>query len=380
MKKTGFITIALIGLTGIGFSQDWKDFPVPANAGVGKTWELQPFSDDFNYDAPADNKGTVFFEKWTEFYHNAWTGPAPTVWRKDHSYVQGGQLKIKASRLTGTSTTNTGCITSKQRVIYPVYVEAYVKIANSVLASDVWMLSPDDTQEIDICEAYGSDRWTNEWFSPKRIHLSHHVFIRSPFQDWQPNDAGSFYTDGTTVWRNEYHRIGVYWKDPWNLEYYVDGIKVRTRSGASEIDPKNFTNGTGLSKEMDIIINTEDQTWRANQGLTPTEAELANTDNNTFQVDWIRIYKPADVTTQIDEIKPTKLNVSPNPFTGFIHIQSEVGTKRLILCQTNGNVLKNEQVDGTFSTLYASDLNSGIYILKVQYEDGSGSFQKLIKL
>jgi agarase len=26
------------------------------------------------------------------------------------------------------------------------------------MASDVWMLSPDDTQEIDIIEAYGGDR------------------------------------------------------------------------------------------------------------------------------------------------------------------------------------------------------------------------------
>ncbi|MGS0527370.1 hypothetical protein ACU8V7_21535 [Zobellia nedashkovskayae] len=50
---------------------------------------------------------------------------------------------------------------------------------------------------------------------------------------------------------------------------------------------------------MDIIINTEDQTWRStpasglqSQTVTPTDGELDNLDNNTFKVDYIRIYKP----------------------------------------------------------------------------------------
>lgn len=83
-------------------------------------------------------------------------------------------------------------------------------------------------------------------------------------------------------------------KDPFNLEYYVDGKMVRRVSGKNIIDPNDFTNGTGLSKEMDIIINMEDQSWRAISGLSPTNEELNNKDNNTFLVDWIRIYKPVE--------------------------------------------------------------------------------------
>ncbi|RME71962.1 MAG: glycosyl hydrolase family protein, partial [Verrucomicrobia bacterium] len=178
-----------------------------------------------------------------------------------------------------------------------VYVEARAKIANSVLASDVWMLSPDDTQEIDIIEAYGAS-WSDgqqkdqTWFA-ERIHISHHVFIREPFQDYQPKDPGSWYHDGQgTLWREDFHRVGVYWRDPWHLEYYVDGKLVRTVSGKDIIDPHDFTGGTGLNKAMDIIINMEDQTWRSDQGLTPTDEELANKEDHTFKVDWIRVYKP----------------------------------------------------------------------------------------
>lgn len=285
-----FCAVLFYGLT--LHAQDWKGVPVPVDVGEGYRWVIQPQSDDFNYEAPADNKGTAFFEKWTDFYHNPWTGPGLTVWDRGHVFVSGGLLQIPASRFiqNGTKKIKTGCITSNSRVRYPVYIEARVKISNSVLASDVWLLSPDDTQEIDICEAYGGDRLTNQWYA-ERIHLSHHVFIRRPFQDYQPTDPGSWYYTGT-IWREAYHRIGVYWKDPWNLEYYVDGNKVRSVSGEEIIDPRGYTNGTGLSKAMDIIINVEDQTWRSDMGLTPTDAELENINNNTFKVDWIRVYKP----------------------------------------------------------------------------------------
>lgn len=283
--------------------ETWLTIPVPANAGTGKTWEFQSnVSDDFEYTSADAPKSTSFLDKWDDFYHNAWTGPGLTIWSRSKSLVEDGILKIPASRINANNI-STGCITSKKRVEYPVYVEVYAKVMNSTLASDVWLLSPDDTQEIDILEAYGSDRYTNEWFGSKRIHLSHHVFIRTPFTDWQPNDVGSFYTDGSIVWRNDFHRIGVYWRDPWHLEYYVDGKLVRTRDGKAQIDPLFYTNSenpgdanndtrTGLSKAMDIIINVEDQGWRSDQGLTPTDEELLNTENNTFKVQWIRIFKP----------------------------------------------------------------------------------------
>lgn len=323
--RRGFLLLLLFGTIANCFAQDWKDFPVPADAGEGREWVLQDnVSDDFNYDfAPTSNEATIG-NKWTNFYHNGWTGPQPTVWKRDHIYVEDGKMKVKASRTEGETvnvnsegtnytlkTTNLGCATSTKRVKYPVYIETYVKITKSVLASDVWLLSPDDTQEIDICEAYGSDRYTNEWFSNNRLHLSHHVFIRNPFQDWQPSDEGSFYTDGSTVWSDGYHRIGVYWKDPWNLEYYVDGQLVRTRSGKNQIDPNDYTNGTGLNKPMDIIINTEDQTWRAVQGLTPTDEELQNTENTTFNVDWVRVYKPVNQSSSsVEGVNLDKTSIS----------------------------------------------------------------------
>ncbi len=374
-------------------AQDWNGIIVPPSPGAGMVWEIQDVSDDFNYDAPASSFVDTLGGKWVNWYHNPWTGSAPTFWRRDHVFVEDGNFKIITSRPPGDSVnvdgqllakTYLGCATSTQQVQYPVFIEANVKIMNSVLASDVWLLSGDDTQEIDICEAYGSERWNNSYFSDERLHLSHHVFIRDPFQDWQPSDPGSFYTDGETVWREDYHRIGVYWEDPWNLKYYVDGELVRTRSGPDEIDPVYFTNAidpgdptndtrTGLNKPMDIILNTEDQSWRALQGLTPTDDELANEEDNTFQIDWIRAYKPVpgvvgpvvgvtidpdEVTTYVGDVFLLTANIDPynandlsvvwetdNPDVATVNAAGEVethaeGTAQIIVT-TNENNLKD---------------------------------------
>ncbi|MFC2113028.1 T9SS type A sorting domain-containing protein [Bacteroidota bacterium] len=382
MTKSLF-ALLLIALGSIAFSQDWDGFPVPADPGEGKVWQLQSLSDDFNYDAPADNKGAGFSERWTDSYHNAWTGPGLTIWNSEHSFVADGLLQLIASRVPGTNKVYTGIITSKERIIHPVYAEARAKISNSTLASDVWLLSPDDTQEIDIMEAYGAgySAGTQEnqtWFA-ERVHISHHVFIRSPFQDYQPTDAGSWYYDGTT-WRNDYHRFGVYWRDPFHLEYYIDGNLVRTVSGAAIIDPNNYTGGTGLSKAMDVIIDAEDQTWRSDQGLTPTDEELSNTENNTYKVDWIRFYKPVDDPTSAEDIKSNILEVFPNPFTEYILINTEGLARQLIICQPDGHVVKTKEVNSSSVELFTDELSSGFYILKVQHENGDWSSQKVIKL
>lgn len=49
---------------------------------------------------------------------------------------------------------NAGCITANKKVKYPVFIEYRSFVAIIVLASDVWLLSQDATQKIDIMECY----------------------------------------------------------------------------------------------------------------------------------------------------------------------------------------------------------------------------------
>ena len=160
-------------------AQDWANIPVPAEAGLGKSWELQDnVSDDFNYNFEGNNSKTNFGteNKWYNFYHNQWDGPGTTYWKYDHVSVDGSDLVLKASRWDKADQpnpqypypgawedhkmdkpnngVNSGCITSNNKVIYPVFIESAISVADIDLASCFWLLSPDDTQEIDIIENF----------------------------------------------------------------------------------------------------------------------------------------------------------------------------------------------------------------------------------
>ncbi|MEO0795214.1 MAG: agarase [Verrucomicrobiota bacterium] len=286
---------------------DWDPYPVPADPGVGKEWQLLPVSDDFNYSAPAVGKSEEFNSRWRPSFINNWMGPGLTEWNPTYSSVEGGNLVIRVARKPGTQEIYAGCISSHGAFEYPLYMEVCAKVNTLTMASAAWLLSADSTEEIDTLEAYGSDRPDQTWWA-ERVHISHHVFIRNPFQDYQPLDAGTWYRDGT-IWADGFHRYGMYWRDPWHLEYYINGVHVRTVSGESIIDPRGYTNGTGLSKPMHIIMDTEDQDWRSDNGVTPTDAELLDPARNTYLVDWIRMYKPvpkkvlADIETSGQEIQ-----------------------------------------------------------------------------
>ena len=198
--------------------------------------------------------------------------------------------------------------------------------------------------------------WRGNDYFAEFIHLSHHSFIRDPFQDYQPRDRLSWWKkDGVWIWGTycwnggdrKFIRVGINWISPWHLEYYIDGDRVRvlyenavatkvgevwhytyptmrdgkllfdggyqkmvthrTKKGkfsmkilqqASEassvciIDPYNFQDGKGMHKEMDIIINVESQDWHVADGRTPEDSDLANPARNRMLVDWIRVYKP----------------------------------------------------------------------------------------
>ena len=286
----------------ISFAQDWSNILIPANAGVGKKWELQAnVSDDFNYTFTEKNTKTNFGtnNKWYNFYHNQWDGPGTTYWKYNHVSVDGKNLVLKASRWNkenqanplypypgATEATkmnmpndgiNLGCVTSNNKVKFPVFVESAISVANIKLASCFWLLSQDDTQEIDIIENYGSVPWFRQF-----THISHHSFIRDPFHDYQPRDKNSWWPDdrvsdasggwGAWAWNNcnrQYLRLGVYWISPNHFEYYIDGEIVRVMyHNAIATNYKGIWEYTYY--EGVVPAGTKDQ-WGQNIGGRPTE-------------------------------------------------------------------------------------------------------------
>ncbi|MGL6259441.1 hypothetical protein [Vibrio sp. WXL103] len=219
--------------------------PVPAFAGENMTWKEEThISDTFDYVfAPTSEQVDFGDGRWYNFYHNSWDGPGSTYWKHDHVKVENGNLEFMLSRSEsshkqGKPGINSGCISSNNTVHYPAYVEASVSMPDISMATAFWLLSPDDTQEIDILEAYPGADNGNSFFADK-IHLSHHSFIRTPFTDYQPRDEESFWKSkipggakswGEHGWNNgdrQYMQIGVNWINPWHFEYFIDGELVR---------------------------------------------------------------------------------------------------------------------------------------------------------
>ncbi len=310
-KKIHLLSIFLIGIAFCTYAQDWSGVPVPANAGSGKTWQLQSnYSDDFNY----SGKGSQFTSNWQDSYINGWDGPGLTEFSSNHSEVSGGNLIIKAARKPGTNKVFCGVISSKTTVQYPVFMEINMKVSGLVLSSNFWLLSEDDRNELDIDETYGSDR--SAWFA-KRMSTNYHIFERDPVTNdiiANYNDQQFFTLPDNAPLRNDFHRFGAYWKDAWNVEFYLDGVLVRTLTQSGIEDPE----GKGLDRPMRIIIDTEDHDWRSNQGIVATDEELANDNINKMFVDWVRVYKP--VSTGGGQLVAN----------GTYHIKSSQNSQRLI--------------------------------------------------
>ncbi|NMH89495.1 Ig-like domain-containing protein [Flavivirga algicola] len=316
-------------------AQDWAGMAVPANLPSGMVWELNPVSDSFNYESTGSNRPEAFTSRWNDLYINNFSGPSNTSFHKDHSWTTGGYLNIHAAQDSQYSIIYTGCISSKAQMTYPMYMEARVKQANCMLANNIWMISGDETEELDMLESYPNSQTGREWLD-QRIHLSHHVFIRNPFTDYQPRDEEEvfgtwYYEEDKASWRGEWFDIGVYWVNPHHVEYYINGIKVRTikKNTHSFLDPEGnlsehttdfdaidkygYTGGTGLSKPQHIIINMEQQSWLSNLNIYPTSDELDDVNGkNLFLIDWIRVYDAVPVG---GKVPVTSVSIQPRTVT-----------------------------------------------------------------
>ncbi|OHX67171.1 Ig-like domain-containing protein [Flammeovirga pacifica] len=308
-----FVISALCLFTLNTYAQnDWDGVPIPADLPDGMIWELDPVSDGFNYESNSSNRGEEFDDRWNELYINGFSGPSATSYHKDHVWTSDGNLVIHAAK-DNQNIIYTGCISSKKAFSYPMFMEAKVRQPSCMLAANIWMISQDETEELDMLESYPNVQEDGGWLD-QRIHLSHHTFIRDPFQDYQPRDEhgvkGTWYwEEDRTSWHDDWLRIGVYWVNPNHVEYYINGKWVRTMKSHEHsyldekgevqtvytefdaLDKFGYTEGTGLSKPQHIIINMEQQDWLTALNVWPTDEDLDDANGRNFYlIDWVRLY------------------------------------------------------------------------------------------
>ncbi|MGQ1785190.1 MULTISPECIES: family 16 glycosylhydrolase [unclassified Saccharicrinis] len=269
----------------VAIAQDSGSKEIPAKVENGYKWKMvKNCSNNFN----SDGKSDQFNTNWKDMYMGKWRGPGLSYFNESHSEIIDGKLVLKATRKTGTKKVNCGIVTSKQTIIYPVFVEARIKPCNQVLSSNIWLLSMDSKREIDILEIYAGDR-PSEVKNAQQASHNYHVFMRDqtgikenfafPQHHTLPNNE---------PYRNDFHNFGMYWKSPSEIDFYIDGELVNTLRKENMTDPDNQF----FDRPMHIILDVEDHEWRSNKGIVATDEELADDMKNKMYIDWIRVYKP----------------------------------------------------------------------------------------
>jgi hypothetical protein len=85
----------------------------------------------------------------------------------------------------------------------------------------------------------------------------------------------------------------------------------------------------------------------------------------------------SSLATSETNMKKKEINVYPNPFKDVLHIADTKDVKSVTITDVTGRVVKT--IDNPTKELHLSELNAGLYIVIVNFKDGSKSTVKAIK-
>ncbi|MBS2209905.1 choice-of-anchor J domain-containing protein [Carboxylicivirga mesophila] len=84
-----------------------------------------------------------------------------------------------------------------------------------------------------------------------------------------------------------------------------------------------------------------------------------------------------DTPTSVDSQKASEVVISPNPFTNELYIKGTKELQNIILFNTAGQVVMNDQSGS--KRVSTANLPKGMYIVQVKFMDGTSTTQKVIK-
>ncbi|WP_010177314.1 T9SS type A sorting domain-containing protein [Aquimarina agarilytica] len=370
-----FLVLSICAIFSNVYSQwDTGWFPNPDNYVPkynGKSWQrLGWMSDGFN-------DGWLNETKWKRGYLNEWNDKGRTRWNSWPDYVkvsntwgqgcaQIGHYWNDASAGGWANTISCGIISSRNTVKYPVYLESRIRVANTELSSNFWLLDTgENRREIDVLECYGGNSWNGN-----RATSNFHFFTDSDRKDhFKRSDHWRGFP-----WRNNFHRFGVLWLNPWDVRFFIDGkregynfysINLKTKDGLQL--NKDWWN---YSTEMKIILDVEEHKGTAQDPIWKYKQGLWNTDRKML-VDWIGVWKP---NTGGKKLNTSSINtaelpkVYPNPVKqGQELVLSNIEKgQNFIFSSVDGKIISSFNIpheDKLF--LNTKDISPGLYILQV---------------
>ncbi|WP_245764333.1 LamG domain-containing protein [Salegentibacter agarivorans] len=228
------------------------------------------------------------FDSWDEikWFKPLWNYDVPVQMKAENSGVADGNLWIKATLDEGAERWfETSRVQSKEQISYPMYTESRIRTAHISAYNTFWLNNGDisNRNEIDVIENNSKPSCGCQPDFPWQMNSQYFHVI----DDDTRREKGNFDNRNLSnanpgkgiKWNEEYHIVGVWWKDATHIQFYLDG-----EPAGSVVSERDFT------RDLNLIWDlwTFDADWLG--GLAKKE-DLLDDSINTMKVDWVRTWK-----------------------------------------------------------------------------------------
>ncbi|WP_255452831.1 family 16 glycosylhydrolase [Aquimarina sp. RZ0] len=247
----------------------------PPTPPEGMKWQAVPeLTDEFD--------GTFDEDKW---FKPLWNYGVPVQMRAENSGVADGNLWIQATLDDGAERWfETSRVQSKTQIKYPMYTESRIKTAHISAYNTFWLNNGNisNRDEIDVIENNSNPSCDCQPDFPWQMNSQYFHVVNDDTRRAKGNFDNRKLSDDNpsqgVPWNEDYHTVGVWWKDATNIQFFLDG-----EPAGSVVSAREFT------RDLNIIWDlwTFDADWLG--GLAKKE-NLSDDSINTMKVDWIHTY------------------------------------------------------------------------------------------
>lgn len=312
--KLLFVVLGVLVLSAGSCGNGDDDIVVPPptneteeNSGTGNTGTVEtpvnPFENidpsqpsfvSINNTTPTDMKWVKVenlsdeFDAWdgNKWFKPLWNYGVPVQMKDENAGVLEGNLWIKATLDEGAERwMETSRVQSKAQISYPMYTESRIKTAHISAYNTFWLNNGDSSNrdEIDVIENNSKPSCGCQPDFPWQMNSQYFQVINNDTKRNKGNFDNRNLSENNPSkgikWNEDYHTVGVWWKDATHIQFYLDG-----EPAGSVISERDFT------RNLNIIWDlwSEDATWL---GGLPLKADLQNNAVNTMKIDWVRTWK-----------------------------------------------------------------------------------------
>ncbi|SEQ54437.1 LamG domain-containing protein [Neolewinella agarilytica] len=231
------------------------------------------------------------FDSWNDnkWFKPLWNYGVPVDMKAENAGVTDGNLWIKATLNEGQERWfNTSRVQSRAQINYPMYTESRIKTAHISAYNTFWLNNGNisNRNEIDVIENNSKPSCNCQPDFPWQMNSQYFHVVDDDTRRNKGNFDNRNLADDNPLkgvrWNEEYHIVGVWWKDARNIQFYLDG-----EPAGSVVSERDFT------RDLNIIWDlwTVDEPWL---GGLPPQSDLNDETINTMKIDWIRTWTLED--------------------------------------------------------------------------------------